>query len=112
MSLEDIKNGIYSAGKYVSENASLATSIANIKLNLKTKEDLLEKEYAKLGKIYFNKSKKKNGEEFKKIISLQEDIDKLNSELSSLKGTKVCSNCGTKQTKENSFCSECGCKIN
>lgn len=112
MSLEDIKNGIYSAGKYVSENATLATSIANIKLNLKTKEDLLQKEYAELGKKYFDKTKKKTGEDFSKIVELQNEIDKLNEELSSLKGTKVCSNCGSKQIKGNTFCSECGSKIN
>ena len=75
--IDNIKDGIVSAGKYVSENASIATSKANTKLNLKTKEDVLEKEYANLGREYFNTLTKKDKNKYKNILDLEKRIEHL-----------------------------------
>ena len=112
MSLDDIKESIVSAGKYVSQNASIATTKANIKINLKSREDVLEKEYAKLGKEYFNNLTKKEKNSYKNIIELEGEIEKLKSELDTLNESKVCQKCGTKITKDIKYCSECGSKVN
>ena len=112
MSIDDIKESIVSAGKYVSQNASIATSKANIKLNLKSKEDVLTKEYAKLGKEYFDSLTKKDKSKYKNIISLEEEVNKLRLELDTLNDARVCQKCGTKITKDIKFCSECGSKVN
>ena len=112
MSIDDIKDSIVSAGKYVSQNASIATSKANVKLNLKSKEDVLLKEYAKLGKEYFDGLTKKEKTKYKNIIELEEEIAKLNNELDTLNDSKVCQKCGTKVTKDMTYCGECGSKVN
>lgn len=111
MSLDDIKDSIISAGKFVSNTASTATSKASIKLSIKSKEDVLEKEYAKIGKEYFNSLNKKDKTKYKNIIDLEEEISKLNNELDILNKAKECSKCGTKVTKDIKYCAECGTKI-
>ncbi len=112
MSIDNIKDSIVSAGKYVTENASIATSKANAHLNLKTKQNVLEKEYAKLGREYFNGLTKKDKTKYKEIVRLEEEIANLSDEIETLKGTHVCQKCGTKTTKEMTFCPECGSKVN
>ncbi len=112
MSIDNIKDSIVSAGKYVTENASIATSKANAHLNLKTKQDVLEKEYAKLGREYFSSLNKKDKTKYKDIVRLEEEIANLSEEIDTLKGTRVCQKCGTKITKEMTFCPECGSKVN
>lgn len=110
--IDNIKDGIVSAGKYVSENASIATSKANTKLNLKTKEDVLEKEYANLGREYFNTLTKKDKNKYKNILDLESEIEKLKEEIEILNGTKACQKCGTKVTKDMIYCPDCGSKVN
>ncbi len=110
--IDNIKDGLVSAGKYVSENASIATSKANTKLNLKSKEDALEKAYAVLGREYFNSLTKKDKNKHKEILDLESDIENLKTELEILNGTKVCQKCGTKVTKDMTFCPDCGSKVN
>lgn len=110
--IDNIKDGLVSAGKYVSENASIATSKANTKLNLKTKEDVLEKEYAKLGREYFNTLTKKDKNKHKEILDLESEIEKLKKEIEVLNGTKACQKCGAKITKDMTFCPDCGSKVN
>ncbi|MCH5167081.1 MAG: hypothetical protein J1F35_04225 [Erysipelotrichales bacterium] len=112
MSLDDIKDSIVSAGKYVSQNASIATSKANIKLNLKSKEDVLTKEYAKLGKDYFDKLTKKEKANYNNILELESEVKKLRDELDTLNDSRVCQKCGTKFSKDIKECPECGNKVN
>lgn len=110
--IDNIKDGLMSAGKYVSENASIATSKANTKLNLKSKEDALEKAYASLGREYFESLTKKDKNKHKDILELENEIEKLTKELDILNGTKVCQKCGSKVSKDSAFCPECGSKVN
>lgn len=112
MSIDNIKDSIVSAGKYVTENASIATSKANAHLNLKTKQDVLEKEYAKIGRDYFKGLTKKEKAKYKDIVRLEEEIANLSDEIDTLKGTRVCQKCGTKITKDMTYCPECGIKYN
>lgn len=112
MTMDSIKDSIINAGKYVSENASLATSKANLKLTLKSKTDVLNKEYAALGREYFESLSKTEKKKYKNIIDLEEEIEKLNRDLDIINESKVCQKCGTKVTKDIKFCPECGSKVN
>ncbi len=112
MTIDKIKDSLISAGKYVSENANIATSKANVKLNLKSKEDALESEYAKIGKEYFNSLSKKEKDKYKNLLSLEEEVNSLQDELNRLNEFKVCQKCGTKVTKDISYCPDCGSKVN
>lgn len=112
MSMDSIKDSIINAGKYVSENASIATTKANLKLTLKSKSDVLEKEYAKLGREYFDGLSKTDKKKYKNILDLESEVEKLKHELDVINETKVCQKCGTKVTKDIKFCPECGSKVN
>ena len=112
MTIDKIKEQIVSAGKYVSENATLATSKANIKITLKAKNDALNAMYANLGKEHFNSLTKKEKNKYKDILALEEEVNRLNNELAAINESKVCQKCGTKVTKDIKFCSECGSKVN
>lgn len=112
MLIENIKDSLMSAGKYVTENANLATSKANAHLNLKTNQDILEKEYAKLGREYYNTLTKKEKSKYKDIMRLEEEIDNITKEIDNLKGIQVCQKCGNKVTKDITFCPDCGSKVN
>lgn len=111
MTMDKIKDQILSAGKYVSENASLATSKANIKITLKSKSDALNAMYAKLGREYFESMTKTEQKKHKDIMDLESEIEKLNHELDAINDARVCQNCGTKVTKTNTYCPECGSKL-
>lgn len=112
MTIDKIKDQLLSAGKYVSENATLATSKANLKLTLKTKTDALNNLYAEVGREHFNSLSKKEQKEYKAIMDLEEEISKINRDLDLINETKVCSKCGTKVTKSITYCPECGSKVN
>lgn len=111
MSMDKIKEQILSAGKYMSENATLATSKANIKITLKSRTDALNAMYANLGREYFSTLSKKEQKKYADILALEEEISKLNRELDAINDSKVCQKCGTKVTKPDSFCPECGSKV-
>lgn len=112
MSMDKIKEQILSAGKYMSENANLATSKANIKITLKSKTDALNSMYASLGKEFFNGLTKKEQKKYTDILELEKEIEKLNHELDAINESKVCQKCGTKVTKSITYCPECGSKVN
>ena len=54
---EDMKNKIVSAGKEVGDKAKEASSTAKIRLDIRSKEDFLQKQYAELGKLYYEAHK-------------------------------------------------------
>lgn len=112
MTMDKIKEQILSAGKYVSENANLATSKANIKITLKSKTDALNAMYASLGKEYFNTLSKTEKKEHSDIVELEAEVEKLNHELDAINEARVCQKCGTKVSKNINYCPECGSKVN
>lgn len=111
MSINDLKESLLSAGKYVTENASIATSKASAKLTLKQKQDALEKEYAKIGKNYFSSLSKKEKNNYKEILELEEEIKKIEANINDLNDARVCQKCGAKVSNDITYCPECGNKL-
>lgn len=82
--------------------------------SLKTKR---EKDFAKLGKIYFNIIK--NQDELdddvtalvNNIIEKTEEISRLNAEIQVIKSRRVCTNCGSGVEESASYCNNCGVKL-
>lgn len=110
-----LKDDIVSAGKEVGDKAKGATDAAKIKIDIRTKEEFIQKQYAELGKAYFASVEK--GEELQaeacmnSIKEAKEEIQRLNDQLMNLQGAVVCSNCGEKQTKGNNYCQNCGASL-
>lgn len=49
---DEMKESLVSAGKDVSQKAKEVSGVAKLKLDVKSKEDYVEKQYAELGRTY------------------------------------------------------------
>ncbi|MBR4026149.1 MAG: zinc ribbon domain-containing protein [Lachnospiraceae bacterium] len=109
-----VKDTILGAGKDVESMAKNASAIAKLKYDIRVKEDFLEKQYALLGKAYYEAHKGEEVEEmdyFEPIAEAEEEIIRLNDELLSAQGAVICPSCGEKQTDKHAFCSSCGTQL-
>ena len=52
-----MKESLVSAGKDVSQKAKEVSGVAKLKLDVKSKEDYVEKQYAELGRTYLMHTK-------------------------------------------------------
>lgn len=87
------------------------------KFDISSIESKLNKEYIKLGKIYYKQLKDTeiNDSEIESIVySIDEKIDKINilkKEINDAKNKIICSNCSAVVDKNSVFCNLCGSKI-
>lgn len=54
---DKLSETIVSAGKDVGQKAKDVSGIAKLKMDIRSKEDFVEKQYAELGKAYYEKHK-------------------------------------------------------
>lgn len=110
-----IKDDIISVGKEVSNTAKDATDLAKTKLDIRAKEDFLEKQYALLGKLYFEEHMDDedlaDNENFKTIREARAQLEELNGKVLDKKGAVVCENCGEKQSASSNYCNNCGASL-
>ena len=112
---EDMRDALLSAGKDVSNKAKEVSGIAKLKLDVKSKEDFVEKQYAELGRTYYEQHKEDEepaeAERFKVIREALEEIDRMKAEILNLQGAAECPNCGARMPQGAAFCSNCGTKM-
>ena len=112
---DDVKESLVSAGKDVSQKAKEVSGVARLKLDVKTKEDFVTKQYAELGRMYYEQHKEDeeavNEEQFEVIREALEEIDRMKTEILNLQGASECPNCGAKMPLGAAFCSSCGTKL-
>lgn len=101
---EALKNG----GKAVGEKISGVVDIAKLNFEIRKNENLLEEKFIELGKKYYEEHKDDQPEEFTVIDAAKRQIASLKSQISELKGEKVCKKCGTINTTDSDFCKRCG----
>ena len=89
---------IVNAGKDATQKAKDLSGVAKLNLDIRSKEDFIEKQYAELGKIYYQaragETDVDGAEHFELIKEALDAIDKMRIEIQELKGTKVCPKCG------------------
>lgn len=91
---DKLSETIVSAGKDVGQKAKDVSGIAKLKMDIRSKEDFVEKQYAELGKAYYEKHK-----------------DEESAEVFKLQGAVECPKCGAKMPQGAAFCSSCGTKM-
>ncbi|MBE5888326.1 MAG: hypothetical protein E7283_05745 [Lachnospiraceae bacterium] len=85
---DKFKDNLISVGKDVEEFAKDTTKLAQLKYDIHTKEDFLQKQYALLGKAFYEAHKDEDVEEkvyFPSIIEAKAELERLNEELNALK---------------------------
>ena len=84
---DKFKDNLISVGKDVEEFAKDTTKLAQLKYDIHTKEDFLQKQYALLGKAFYEAHKDEDVEEkvyFPSIIEAKAELERLNEELNAL----------------------------
>lgn len=110
--LGKVKESLVNAGKEVESMAKDASAVAKLKIDIHNKETFLEKQYALLGKAFYEAHKEEEEPEqntyFPSIKEAEAELTRLQEELLSAQGAVVCPSCGVKQTEKHDFCSSCG----
>lgn len=112
--LNKVKESLVNAGKEVESFAKDASAVAKIKIDIHNKETFLEKQYALLGKAFYDAHKDEDIEEkvyFTSINEAQEELAKLKADLLAAQGAVECPSCGSKQPGEKAFCADCGASL-
>jgi ribosomal protein L40E len=113
---DKIGEAVVTAGKDVGQKAKEVSGVAKLKLDIKSKQDYLQKQYASLGETYYQKHKddtdSEESEQFYLIKEAIDEIDRMNEEVLKLQGASACPNCGATMPEGASFCSSCGAKMN
>ena len=87
------------------------------KFNLASLKSKREKDFATLGRIYFElvKDDENAGEDVLNIVdeiaAKSEEIDRLEAEIRYAKYQRVCSECGCSVDANSAFCGKCGAKL-
>lgn len=101
--------------KDVSQKAKEVSGVAKLKLDVKSKEDYVEKQYAELGRTYFDAHRddeeNAENEQFTVIKEALAEIERMKAEILNLQGAAECPNCGARMPQGASFCSSCGTKM-
>lgn len=112
---DKLGESLVSAGKDVGQKAKDVSEIAKLRLDIKSKEDYVEKQYAALGVAYYEKHKEdedcEEKEQFFLIQEALEEITRMKAEVLRIKGACECPKCGTKMPEGALFCSSCGAKM-
>lgn len=105
---------LVSAGKEVTQKAKDISGVAKLNLDIKAKEDFVQKQYAEIGKLYYEAHKDDveiEFEQFTVIDEALEAVETMKKELLELKGAKKCPKCGAQVPENSEFCSSCGTKL-
>lgn len=112
---EKLGETIVSVGKDATQKAKDLSGVAKLNLDIKAKEDYVQKQYAELGKVYYEAHKGDSvvdgSEHFELITEALDAIEKMKVEIMELRGTKTCPNCGEELTDGAEYCSSCGEKV-
>lgn len=111
---DKLSESLVTAGRDISQKTKDLSETAKLKLDIKSKEDFLEKQYAELGRLFYNEHKDDATlpyEQFSEIAETITSIAELKSSLMDIKGAKLCPKCGAQMPEDAGFCSKCGEKL-
>ena len=98
----------------VVDKAKELSSVAKLKMDIRAKEDFVEKQYALIGKKYYEAHKDDDILDYEECNVIEEAlsaISDMKTQLMNLKGAKKCPNCGAEVAEDASFCASCGTKL-
>ena len=112
---DKLSESLVSAGKDVRQKAKDVSEIAKLKLDIKSKEDYVQKQYEELGRSYYEKHKDEEeceeAEQFFLIKEAVEEIERMKAEVLRIQGSAECPKCGAKMPEGAVYCSNCGTKM-
>ena len=113
--LKDLGNKISTKSKEISDKARFMSEKSSLNSIIRREESSKELQFAKIGKIYYEKHTDDYDEEFaeafEKIKEAQEKIQQTQEELTKLESRYNCPNCGAPFKRDSLFCAKCGAKL-
>lgn len=107
---------LINAGKDVSKKAKDLSGTAKLNMDIKSKEDFIQKQYTEIGRLYYEAHSKEADAEFAQQMAIvteaYEAIAKMRDEVLKIKGVRVCPNCGSPVPDNAGFCGKCGTPLN
>lgn len=104
---------ITETGKDVSQKVTDLTEITKLKMEIRSKEDSVRRQFTEIGKQYYELHKDDAEPLFEEISLINENlrkIEELRGEVAGRKGKKICPSCGAPNDGEALFCNRCGAK--
>ena len=110
---DKLKDDLFSVGKEVGDRVSDVSNIAKLKLELRSKEDFIQRQFAELGRLYYEANKEAadsvaEQDLFNSIAETEAQIEETKSTILNLQGAICCPECGEKYQKGYKFCPFCG----
>ena len=110
---DKLKDDLFSVGKEVGDRVSDVSNIAKLKLELRSKEDFIQRQFAELGRLYYEAHKEAADsvavqDLFNSIAETEAQIAETKSTILNLQGAICCPECGEKYQKGYKFCPFCG----
>ena len=109
-----IGDTLLSTGKDVTQKAKDLSGIAKLSLDIKMKEEFVEKQYAQIGKKYYETHKEDEVLDYDEVQVIEEALDtitKMKAQILEIKGSKECPECGALSDETAEFCSNCGARL-
>ncbi len=114
---DDIAKSAKDAASYTVKKTEELTSIAKIKMSIRSEENNLEKCFSQIGSLYY--AYQRQGEDHTSEIAallveadqVQEKIKCLRDSLAKLQKSVICPGCKAQVTTEYDFCPLCGKKL-
>lgn len=109
---DSMKETLTSAGRDVSQKAKEVSGIAKLKMDIKSREEALNREYIALGKQFYESNKENSGVSgIANINRLLNEIATLQKQVLDMQGACACPVCGTTLPAGTAFCSRCGANL-
>ncbi|HOV40480.1 MAG TPA: zinc ribbon domain-containing protein [Oscillospiraceae bacterium] len=112
---EKVSQKITDTSKDMTQKAKAVADIAKLKYQIAAEEEKREKFFAQLGKDFFNDNSSNIPDKYlflcNEISESTREIEKLRQKLYTLKGVKICENCGAELDEGYKFCGHCGTKL-
>jgi DNA-directed RNA polymerase subunit RPC12/RpoP len=115
--LSTAKDGAEKFAKIAIDKTTNVVDITKLNLAKNEADSKINKLYAKVGEIFYGQYK--DGKEFSEDIceimieidKFKEESEELQEQISLLKSTVACPECGQQNDKSSEYCSKCGAKL-
>ncbi|MCQ2492285.1 MAG: zinc ribbon domain-containing protein [Lachnospiraceae bacterium] len=112
---DNIAKNLTTMGKQASDKAKEVATITKLSTDIRREEQKIQDVYASIGKRVYEATKElpsaENVDDFNAIEDALLKIEKLQNELSLVRGKKECPNCGEMVAADSKFCNSCGEEI-
>lgn len=111
---DKLSDTLVTVSRDASQKAKDLSEKAKIRVDIKAKEDYINKQYLEIGRAYYEMHKDDPDPAYVQMDLIKEageTLGELKQQLGELKGIQICPKCGEQVAQDAEFCSKCGAKL-